>query len=57
MLFSDLCNVIDYTICYYKELFPQDSDEMIKDKIINSAIVFWFKDEDGEDNKIWDYFK
>ena len=42
---------------YYKELFPQDSDEMIKDKIINSAIVFWFKDEDGEDNKIWDYFK
>ena len=46
-----------YYHCYYKELFPQDSDEMIKDKIINSAIVFWFKDEDGEDNKIWDYFK
>ena len=43
--------------CYYKELFPSDSDEIIKDKIINSAIVFWFKDEDGKHNKVWNYFK
>ena len=43
--------------CYYKELFPSDSDEIIKDKIINSAVVFWFKDEDGKHNKVWNYFK
>lgn len=31
--------------------------EQIDEKIINSAIVFWFKDEDAGQGKVWNYFK
>ena len=31
--------------------------EQLDEKIINSAIVFWFKDEDSGEGKVWNYFK
>lgn len=41
----------------FKEWFDGDSDENLKCKIIESAIAFWFKDEDSEKGKVWNYFK
>lgn len=46
----------DY-IKFYKEQYTDMSDDDIKERIIKSAIVFWFKDEDAEVGKVWDYFK
>lgn len=31
--------------------------ENIKDKIIESAIVNWFEDEDAGIEKVWNYFR
>lgn len=39
----------------YKEWFG-DNDEKVKDKVIESAVAFWFKDEDAEPGKVWKYF-
>lgn len=39
----------------YSQWFNNDK-EKVKDKIIESTIVFWFKDDDAEDGKLWDYF-
>lgn len=41
----------------YKEWFGENDDEKIKDKVIESAVAFWFKDEDAEPGKIWRYFE
>lgn len=41
----------------YKEWYPNISKEELDEKIILSAIIFWFKDEDAKIGKIWDYFK
>lgn len=41
----------------YKEWFGEDNIENIKDKIIESAIVNWFKDEDAGIEKVWNYFR
>lgn len=29
----------------------------INDKLVKSAITFWFKDEDYDGCKVWNYFK
>lgn len=39
--------------CLFNRWFVDDIDY----KIIESAIKFWFKDEDCESFKLWDYFK
>ena len=41
----------------YKEWFGEDNIENIKDKIIESAIVNWFEDEDASSDKVWEYFR
>ena len=41
----------------YKEQFGEDNIENIKDKIIESAIVNWFEDEDAGIEKVWNYFR
>lgn len=38
-------------------LFGEDNIENIKDKIIESAIVNWFEDEDAGIEKVWNYFR
>ena len=44
----------DYYTLYYEWL---DGDEAeVHEKIILSAITFWFKDEDAKEGKVWDYF-
>lgn len=40
----------------FKEWFGENNDEKIKEKVIESAVCFWFKDEDAEPGKIWRYF-
>lgn len=40
-----------------KEWFGEDNIENIKDKIIESAIVNWFEDEDAGIEKVWNYFR
>lgn len=41
----------------YKEWYSDITHEDLDKKIIHSAIVFWFKDEDAEEGKIWNYFR
>ena len=41
----------------YKRWFPDATTEELENKIIESAIDFWFNDEDVSDNKIWKYFR
>lgn len=38
----------------YKTWFTDDV--IRKEKIVESAIIFWFKDEDHAKGKVWDYF-
>lgn len=48
---------------HYKEIIkgyniatiPQG--ELLDEKVIYSAINFWFKDEDAGTGKVWNYFK
>ena len=46
----------DY-IRLYTEWYNDITSEELDTKIINSAIAFWFKDEDAGITKVWDYFK
>lgn len=39
------------------KLLGEDNIENIKDKIIESAIVNWFEDEDAGIEKVWNYFR
>lgn len=32
-------------------------EEQLDEKIIHSAINFWFEDEDAGSGKVWNYFK
>lgn len=42
----------------YCELFKAWFGDGIDQKIIESAIIFWFKDDDyREGSKLWNYFK
>lgn len=42
----------------YCELFKAWFGDGIDQKIIESAIIFWFKDDDHrEGSKLWNYFK
>lgn len=51
---------IHYTTIYhdYAELFRSWFTDGIEQKVIESAIVFWFKDADSKsENKVVEYFK
>ena len=42
----------------YCELFKSWFCDGIEQKIIESAVIFWFKDDDYNDGfKLWNYFK
>ena len=42
----------------YCELFKSWFGDGIEQKIIESAVIFWFKDDDYKDGfKLWNYFK
>lgn len=41
----------------YKQWFPNLTEEQLDEKIIHSAINFWFEDEDAGSGKAWNYFK
>lgn len=41
----------------FKEWNTEITDTELNDKIITSAVNFWFKDDDAEDGKVWSYFK
>lgn len=45
----------DYA-CMYSEWYSDITKEELDNKIIASAIKFWFKDDDAEDGKVWNYF-
>ena len=53
----DITNARVGEIELYKEWFGEDNIENIKDKIIESAIVNWFEDEDAGIEKVWNYFR
>lgn len=40
-------------VTLYKVWFEEES---VRGHIVEGAIQFWFKDEDGEPGKVWDYF-
>lgn len=40
-----------------KQWFPNLTEEQLDEKIIHSAINFWFEDEDAGSGKVWNYFK
>lgn len=40
----------------YAEWYPNITKDELDDKIITSAITFWFKDEDAGICKVWNYF-
>lgn len=43
---------------HYCELFKSWFGDGVEQKIIESAVVFWFKDDDYKDGfKLWNYFK
>lgn len=46
----------DYTRLY-EEWYSDESKEDLDNKIVTSAINFWFKDEDAGSGKVWNYFK
>lgn len=41
----------------YQEWFDRDAKDILKDKVIQAAIIFWFQDEDAGEGKVWNYFK
>lgn len=41
----------------YKSWYGNITDEDLNNKIISSAVTFWFKDEDAGCGKVWNYFK
>lgn len=41
----------------YNEWYSNITREDLDNKIITSAINFWFKDEDAGVGKVWNYFK
>ena len=41
----------------YANRFKVISPKSLKDKIIESAIVNWFEDEDAGIEKVWNYFR
>lgn len=41
----------------YQDWFPNLTEEQLDEKVIYSAINFWFKDEDAGTGKVWNYFK
>lgn len=43
--------------CLYNEWYSNITREDLDNKIIASAINFWFKDEDTCVGKVWNYFK
>ena len=42
---------------HIKQWFPNLTEEQLDEKIIHSAINFWFEDEDAGSGKVWNYFK
>ena len=40
-----------------EQWFPNLTEEQLDEKIIHSAINFWFEDEDTGSGKVWNYFK
>ena len=46
----------DY-IKLFTEKMNNQTEHEIEHAIVESAIVFWFKDEDSKPNKVWNYFK
>lgn len=59
---KDSCTIADIYVAInaqyhdYCELFEQWFGSDIDDRIIASAIDFWFEDDDFEGDKVWDYF-
>ena len=41
----------------YQEWFDCDAKDILKDKVIQAALIFWFQDEDAGEGKVWNYFK
>ena len=41
----------------YTAWYGEITEEDLDNKIILSAITFWFKDEDAKCGKVWNYFK
>lgn len=49
--------ILNLSLCHC-ELFKAWFGDGIDQKIIESAIIFWFKDDDyREGSKLWNYFK
>lgn len=60
---ANLANSIIANIAIHANLpvtdieFPNLTEEQLDEKIIHSAINFWFEDEDAGSGKVWNYFK
>lgn len=58
LMYSSFVNTIGCLFIDYCELFKAWFGDNIDQKIIESAIIFWFKDDDYEEgSKLWNYFK
>lgn len=58
MLCGNTCTMNkDNVSMMYKQWFPNLTEEQLDEKIIHSAINFWFEDEDAGSGKVWNYFK
>lgn len=56
--YSDIYVAINSHYHDYNELFKTWFGEEVEHKIIESAIIFWFQDDDYKGGfKLWDYFK
>lgn len=56
IIMANLVNVIIATIDKVF-IIPNLTEEQLDEKVIYSAINFWFKDEDAGTGKVWNYFK
>ena len=56
--YADMYVAINMQYHDYCELFKSWFGNAVEQKIIESAIIFWFKDDDYKGNfKLWDYLK
>lgn len=55
--YTDIYLAINSQYHNYCSLFKKWFKQDLEDKIVESALIYWFKDDDYEGSKIYDYFK
>ena len=55
--YTDIYLAINSQYHNYCSLFKKWFKQDLEDKIVESSLIYWFKDDDYEGSKIYDYFK